>query len=106
MRDNFLAMRLTPQQRNIITQTTSEVAGPAARAHLFGSRVNDGQRGGDIDLLIELPDPGTDRYALSLKLGARLERALGGRRVDVLVAGPDTPPEPVLNSARAHAVAL
>ena len=99
-------MRLTPQQRDIITQTTSEVAGSAARVHLFGSRVDDSLRGGDIDLLVELPNPVADRYALSLKLGARLERALGGRRVDVLVAGPDTPPEPVLDSARAHAVAL
>lgn len=99
-------MRLTPQQRQIITQTTLEVAGPAARARLFGSRVDDHQRGGDIDLLVELPRSGLDLLALSLKLGARLERALGGRKVDVLVVDPDTPPASILDVARKQGVLL
>ena len=48
-------MRLTPRAREIIRDTTREVFGEAARSRLFGSRVDDSQRGGDIDLLIELP---------------------------------------------------
>lgn len=99
-------MRLTPQQRGIITQTALEVAGPAARARLFGSHVDDRQRGGDIDLLIEISTPGLDLPALSLRLGARLERALGGRKVDVLLVDPDTPSAPVLEAAREQGVPL
>lgn len=102
-------MRLTTEQRQVITQTTRELAGPQATAYLFGSRLQDGQRGGDIDVLVEMPEmPGSDalHFDIGLRLGARLECALGGRRVDVLVAGPDSPVSPVLCAARAEGVRL
>ena len=69
-------MRLTPDQRQLIKQAAAELAGPTARVHLFGSRVDDQQRGGDIDLLVEIPEPpradgetSLCRLTLSLKLG-------------------------------------
>ncbi|MDD4914337.1 MAG: nucleotidyltransferase domain-containing protein [Methylococcales bacterium] len=46
-------MRLTKQQTDIIVQTVARLAGTGAAVHLFGSRLNDEARGGDIDLLIE-----------------------------------------------------
>ena len=45
-------MRLTEQQINIIQQVVASVAGDNARVTLFGSRVDDTKKGGDIDLLI------------------------------------------------------
>jgi predicted nucleotidyltransferase len=103
-------MRLTRKQRQIITQATRELAGPQAVAYLFGSRLHDGLRGGDIDVLVEVPGAEAEAEALhfdiGLKLGARLECALGGRRVDVLVAGPGSPESPVLCAARAEGVRL
>lgn len=46
-------MRLTKQQTHAITQTVSRLAGTGAVVYLFGSRLNDQAKGGDIDLLIE-----------------------------------------------------
>lgn len=44
-------MRLTGQQRTIIRATVAETFGAGADVWLFGSRVDDNKRGGDIDLL-------------------------------------------------------
>jgi len=93
-------MRLNEFERETIRRVTHEVAGARAQALLFGSRVQDELKGGDIDLLIELPDPGQDRFQLALDIGVRLDRALGLRKIDVLVADPSSPQEPVLIAAR------
>ncbi len=93
-------MRLSEHQREVIRRSTAELAGPLAQAMLFGSRLNDQARGGDIDILIELPQPRPDRLALSLRIGARIERQLGLQKIDVLVADPATPLSPVLIAAR------
>lgn len=83
-----------------------EVAGAGAKAMLFGSRVDDQQRGGDIDLLVELPEPAGDTLAMSLRIAARIQRSIGLRKIDVLVADPATADSPLLRQARQHAVAI
>jgi hypothetical protein len=57
-------MRINPQERVSIRQTTEEVASSGARALLFGSRVQDDRRGGDVNLLAAQPAP-ADRIQLS-----------------------------------------
>ncbi len=99
-------MRLTPFEREVIRRATAEIAGPAARVLLFGSRTDAGLRGGDIDLLIELPQPRADRLALGLRIGARIERQLGEQRIDVLVADPASAETPVLTAARRDGIVL
>ena len=52
-------MRLTAEQIETIRQTVAGILGQDARVILFGSRLNDNARGGDVDLLVEcdeLPD--------------------------------------------------
>ena len=93
-------MRLSEHQRQVIRRATADVAGPTARALLFGSRTRPELRGGDIDLLIELPQPSPDRWAVGMKLGARIEQQLGLQKIDILVADPTTPDSPVLAAAR------
>ena len=99
-------MRLTPDQIRLIREATCEVFGPEARVRLFGSRLDDAARGGDIDLLVECERPVTERVRKSLRLGARLQRQLGGRAIDVLVLDPDTEPGPVHRAARDTGVLL
>ena len=96
-------MRLTARAREIIRNTTREVFGEAARARLFGSRVDDTQRGGDIDLLIELPHRQADARKKTLALAARLQMRLGDQAIDVLVSDPETPLSPIHRIASATA---
>ena len=46
-------MRLTSAQQKTIRETVAAIVGGGARVWLFGSRCNDGLKGGDVDLLIE-----------------------------------------------------
>ena len=78
-------MRLTDDQRNAIREEVSRVFGPKARVRLFGSRVDDEARGGDIDLHIERIGDAADLLDHELQLHARLLRRLGERRIDIVV---------------------
>ena len=73
---------------------------------LFGSRVRDDMRGGDIDLLVECARAVARPVWLAAQITARLQRALGDRRIDVLVIDPDTTLQPVHHVARAEGVVL
>jgi predicted nucleotidyltransferase len=99
-------MRLSPYQRDVIRSATAEVAGPAARVLLFGSRTRPELRGGDIDLLVELDHISPDRLALACRIGSRIEMRLGLQKLDILVADPVTPPSPILEAARREGVVL
>ncbi len=99
-------MRITPQEAAAIRQVTLEVAGEHARVSLFGSRTRDDLRGGDIDLLIELPEPTADKLAVSLRTGAKIQIAIGVRKIDVLVTDPDSEETPLIRAARREGIAL
>lgn len=82
-------MRLTDTQATTIRQLTAELAGPSASVRLFGSRLDDGARGGDVDLFLEVPTPVDEPALLAARLAARVSRALDDRRVDVLISAPN-----------------
>jgi len=94
-------MRLTPAARDIIRKTTREVFGEGAQVRLFGSRLDDSQRGGDIDLLVELGSHQPDSGKKSLRLAALLQMRLGDQPIDVLVIDPQTPLQPIHRVATA-----
>lgn len=93
-------MRLLPDQIETIGRTVAELAGAEASVRLFGSRVDDSARGGDIDLLVELPQAVAQPAVLAAAIAARLERRLGGRRVDVLLGAPNLLSLPIHEIAR------
>jgi predicted nucleotidyltransferase len=64
-------------------------AGEQSRVRVFGSRLNDAVRGGDVDLMLELPEPVDNPALLAAKLSARISRAMHGRKVDVLISAPN-----------------
>jgi len=83
-------MRLTPFQKKAIQSTATEVFGAQAKVWLFGSRVDDSKRGGDIDLLIQSEDaPAREILLQKIRFLTTLERLLGERRVDVVIETPD-----------------
>ena len=99
-------MRLSSEQRLALKAHFSHELGADCEVLLFGSRADDDQRGGDVDLLVRSPRPLQRRAWLAARLAARAERLLGGRRVDVLLLDPATPMEPVHAAALADGVAL
>ncbi|CAA9891199.1 DNA polymerase beta [Candidatus Methylobacter favarea] len=46
-------MRLTPAQSRLIAATVRRQLGAQARVFLFGSRLDDAAKGGDVDILVE-----------------------------------------------------
>lgn len=99
-------MRLSPEQTRAIVAATRAVAGDQARVRLFGSRLDDHARGGDIDLLVEVPHPVAEPAWLAARVTASVQRALGDRKVDVLLIDPLTPLQPVHRAAQSQGVLL
>ena len=82
-------MRLTPQQAAIIREAAAEVFGSEVRVWLFGSRVDDTRRGGDIDLLLQTATlPPEDAFLRKVRFLGKLEDALGERKIDVVIQHP------------------
>jgi len=102
-------MRITTAEQAAIAAAARETWGPGVAVSLFGSRTDDAARGGDIDLLVDLPEAPAPAQWVAQRQAfvARLYRRLGERRIDVLLGGPagGVPPA-VLASARRQAVAL
>lgn len=82
-------MRVTPEQIVAIRKDAAQLAGDAARVWLFGSRVSDKTRGGDVDLLLELDAAVAEPAQLAARLAAKVSRAMYGRKVDVLLNAPN-----------------
>jgi len=97
-------MRLTSQQIASIRHAADEAFGPNTRVTLFGSRVDDDKRGGDIDLLIQ-PTRVDQLLTRRLRFLGLLERDLGERKIDVVIESPDDR-RPIVQVARETGVAL
>jgi uncharacterized protein len=80
-------MRLSHDIAAIIRSTATELFGAPVR--LFGSRLDDSARGGDIDLYLETELPADEAERRRLRMLARLARSLGERKIDLVVKTPD-----------------
>ncbi|HMO45595.1 MAG TPA: nucleotidyltransferase domain-containing protein [Rubrivivax sp.] len=80
-------MRLSAGERRAVEDASREILPAGARVLLFGSRADDSRRGGDIDLLVELPEPlsADDVVDRRTRFTARLYRLLEERRIDVVM---------------------
>jgi len=75
-------MRLTPTEIAAISQTI-RFLDDQARIRLFGSRVDDAKRGGDIDLLI-LSEKLTESDRGTIRLS--LHEKMGEQKIDIVIA--------------------
>jgi predicted nucleotidyltransferase len=99
-------MRLSLKIQAVINQEVLNLLGKNCRILLFGSRTDDQQRGGDIDLLIESPRVIENRLQLACQLSARLYIKLGGRKVDVLIKDSRTNIKPIHQQAIKYGIPL
>ncbi len=82
-------MRLTDNQIQTIRQLACQLAGSQSRVRVFGSRLDDAAHGGDLDLMLELPDPVDNPALMAAQMSAQISRAMHGRKVDVLISAPN-----------------
>jgi predicted nucleotidyltransferase len=79
-------VRLTEDQIQLIRQLACQVAGSQCRVRVFGSRLDDASHGGDLDLMLELPEPVDNPALIAAQMSARVSRAMHGRKVDVVLS--------------------
>lgn len=99
-------MRLSDTDRRLLDRTLRETLGVDCEILVFGSRLDDAARGGDVDLLVQAAEPVARKAWTAALLAARAERVLSGRRVDVLLIDPESRLEPIHQSALAQGIPL
>lgn len=82
-------MRLSDRQCSVIRCAVTEYFGQDACVWLFGSRVDDAARGGDIDLYIEPAIGNADEIVQArLRFLVALHKKLGEQKIDVVIRLP------------------
>lgn len=101
-------MRLSPGQIAAIKIAAKRHFGADVVVSLFGSRVDDKCRGGDIDLYIETNLPGAAEVARAeIEFLADIKRRIGEQKIDVLVDYPARKTRPqIFEVARQSGVRL
>ncbi|KZY91508.1 hypothetical protein A3743_26965, partial [Oleiphilus sp. HI0072] len=70
-------MRLSSFQVAKIKESVEAVLGAEAEVILFGSRVDDSARGGDIDLFVETARQIENRASAAARIAAKIQMAIG-----------------------------
>ena len=88
-------MRLTEFEVNAISSCAKKTFGQSCVVRLFGSRVDDPRRGGDIDLHVV-----TDRVSLAtteneILFSLALKETIGEQKIDVIARSPAFTPSPL-----------
>lgn len=78
-------MRLTHFEIKTIQQAHQKIFGNNSQIILFGSRVDDSKKGGDIDLYI-IPNNDDNLYEKKIKFLSALDINLGEQKIDVVIA--------------------
>jgi predicted nucleotidyltransferase len=99
-------MRISSLYQAIIKGTAIKVFGARVSVWLFGSRLNDTAKGGDIDLLIKLESPTAGKALLAARYNALLQMKLGLQKFDVLVIDPSSLLQPIHQQALLKGVQL
>ena len=94
-------MRLNQHQISAIKATTQAIWGDGVQVRLFGSRVHDARRGGDVDLYLETRQPNLmSRIRCKIKLEEQLDMP-----VDLIVK-PYGDQSPIALIAKAEGILL
>lgn len=77
-------MRLNQFQIDTIVELSKKHFGQQTTVYLFGSRTDDKQKGGDIDLLIKNMNGATLTIETKIRFLAELKTQIGDRKIDVV----------------------
>ena len=76
-------MRLQKQEIHTILQVARNIYGEKVKVYLFGSRLDNIKRGGDIDLLIRTDEEKKGVLA-RIRMIAQLKYLLGDQKIDII----------------------
>jgi len=78
-------MRLTKSEIEIIVVVAKKYFGSTVRVFLFGSRVDDFKKGGDIDLFIKTDNENQMTIDLKIQFLVELKSLIGDQKIDVVI---------------------
>ena len=81
----FNKMRLTQNQKKVILENTQQYFGTNSTIWLFGSRVDDSKKGGDIDLYVETYLNDSEIIPAKMKFLSSLYNAFGEQKIDLVL---------------------
>jgi len=77
-------MRLSLFEIELIVRETEKLFGDGSKIYLFGSRVDDLQKGGEIDLYL-IPENKDDLYTKKIQLKTAISERLGDQKIDLVI---------------------
>ncbi len=95
-------MRLTETEINVIKHSATDIFGSDVAVFLFGSRVDDTKKGGDIDLYIKTNF--ANDLTHKIKFLVALEQELGEQKIDIVFAEDQS--RPIEQQAILHGIRL
>ena len=106
IQDEKSEMRLSPEDHRVILEKVEQVCGEGATVTLFGSRVNDDEKGGDIDIMVSVNKPLENPAYIAAMTSAKIMRTLQGRKVDVILLAPNLQYLPIHDMAKRQGIKL
>ena len=88
-------MRLSDFEVRAIKQTAAKWFGPACVVRVFGSRVNDSAKGGDIDLHVIAETSELATLQAELGFAVDIQDQIGEQRIDLIVRKPSAVDRPI-----------
>lgn len=93
-------MRLNQHEIVVIKTAAADIFGKEAEVRLFGTRVDDAARGGDIDLMVTVTQPVDNPAWDCARLEGAIVMKLGEQKIDVLLEAPMLKRFPIHETAR------
>ncbi len=76
-------MRLSKREIEVILQVAEDIYGTDVKVYLFGSRVDDSRRGGDIDLLVRTTSA-KKGILERVRMASRIKSLIGDQKIDII----------------------
>lgn len=92
------SMRLNENQIQAIKTAIAQHFPPDSRVFLFGSRVDDAKKGGDIDLLVETTLVDTALQEARLLTMGTIQRAIGEQKIDIVTIETGKEPDKLIQT--------
>lgn len=81
-------MRISQNEIKNIREAAKVCFGETAKVYLFGSRVLDHTKGGDIDLYIQ-PGNGEHLFNKKIQMLTMLYQSIGEQKIDIVIQNPE-----------------